>query len=281
MAKSLLGLLAVLPIGAVALLLTKKTAGSTPASRDDIDPNEPIGMRVARALDTLDVGVIRREAARLRKEGQAFWADTLEKAIPLVEKMKAQKKEWPDTADGVLEPYLLNPPVPSDEDRLVDSWMVAADNGGPPLVALDTTLQQAGASRYLTPRERWLLAPHFPVAEDLGLELVFAPPKEIPAELIDPRMWAVTIKRSTDTVARVYFPQGPRLLLSRWWLCVLGHELIHGAQIRIGMTPAEVTDSYLSYGYQLSPPEVQARAFQRAMWLDFAKRAKAWKAKRR
>lgn len=274
-----MGIAAVLPIG--LLFVGAKRRDAAPAADAD-DLGTTPAERAARVLETLDVKRIRAEAARLRKLGETQWADALEKAIPTVERLARIKKEpkpvWPRTADPVAEDFLLNPRPLTDEDLRIAVWMGAPDNGGPALVPADSTMPQPGSKRRLTPRERWLLAPYFPVTADLDLEIVFGPPPGGDT-FVNPLMHAVTASVGSGA-PMVFFPNGPQLMLDRFAMCVLGHELIHGAQARIGMRSTDPLESYARWGYELSPHEVQARAFQRVMWFDFAKRAAAYFAAR-
>lgn len=275
--------IAVLPLGLLFLAVKKSSASSSaaPQSDDELEEGGPPSQRAARALESLDEAKIKAESARLRKQGHTMWADALDRALPMIKMLKEQegtpKPEWPSSADSVPDFFLLNPPAfETQDDKLCAAWMRSQDNGGPPLVEADYRLPAPGARRPLTPRERWLLGPYFPVKQDLDLEIVFEPPPGMPREVVDPLLHAITAMPPGTTTPKVFFPNGPELLLNRFWLCVLGHELIHGAQLRIGLTQQQSLESFVRWGYQLSPIEVQARAFQRVIWFDLASRARAY-----
>ncbi len=130
-------------------------------------------------------------------------------------------------------------------------------------------------TRKLTAFEIWALQPYFPVEQDLTSHQIHQGqwPPWVPA---DARPLGGVIGGITDPdTGDVWFPL-VRPLWSRGWLAVLGHELTHGAQLRMGATKQQIIDSLRQHGYVQSPMEVQAREFQRRVLRGLAERARAF-----
>jgi hypothetical protein len=264
-------LLLFFPICGLAALWSRKDSdyGGSAAGKSPIE-------RAIDAANTQDPAKMRAAARKLRAEGHTDLADRLEQAAALFQKMRAQPKAvWPADADPVNEPWLRDEPVPGQEDLMIADWLQRTDNGGPPLTVEDLYPDRK-LRRALTPRERWALGPYFPVSADLdGAELRFETPPNWTQQMAnDQPVYAVTFGVAGKPV--VYFPKGPRSLLSRFWLAVLGHELIHGAQFRVSGGALNTTEDLLRWGYELTPTEVQARFYQRVIYGDLLRRAAAY-----
>lgn len=180
-----------------------------------------------------------------------------------------------DLDDG---PDLLNPAdTPTEADLLWERFAKDPKRPGAPLTAAQLN-QTAIEDRKPNAFERWALAPYFPVAMDLDLTLHngSSPPFTPPGVTIPPNMWALTAAWPPNTTPQIWFPNGVRPLWQRWWLGVLAHELTHGAQVRIGMTPGQAMDAQLQHGYQDSPVERQARWMQRRVLNGLDARARAF-----
>lgn len=232
--------------------------------------------RAMEAVKTEDPAKMRAVARQLRAEGETTYADGLERAADMIAKMKTTPRaQWPAGADPVDEPWLRDEPVPDQTDLMVADWLQRPDNGAPALTTADLYPDRAPTRRLLTPRERWALAPYFPVPDDLSAELRFErPPNWTDEQTQQTGVYAVTYGIDGQTV--VYFPHGPRLMLSRFWLAVLAHELVHGAQLRVAGGETGSIDAMAKYGYQNSPIEVQARYYQRIVYADLVTRARAY-----
>jgi hypothetical protein len=233
--------------------------------------------RAVRAAQTNDTKVMRAEAKRLRAEGHAPYAQALETAADIAEKMKVASSQppllWPAGADPVSDMSLRNPPSHlTQDDLMVAAWLRDEDNGGPAFVTADLYPDRE-LKRRLTPRERWVLAPYFHVASDMDPELNFGVPKGMPAGAFPANVYAVTFG-TPDRGCTVVFPRGPQSLLSRWWMAVLVHELVHVAQLRLAGGDTGATAAQIKWGYERSPTEVQARYYQRLVYNDLVRRAR-------
>lgn len=238
-------------------------------------PMERAGKALELAMEKRDIRYVREIARQLRAEGHSLIADKLDEAIPIVQKMIEQRKKpapvWPAGADQVLDSELVNmPTVLTQDDLMVAAWLRRDDNGGPPFVEADLYPDRV-TTRQLTPRERWFLAPYFPVASDLETELHFGKP---PAEYAEAAKNLAAYTHPFGGHIRITFPNGPQSMLSRWWLALLAHELTHAAQYRLGMTTQEAEAEFIKWQYTLSPIEVQARHYQRVVYADLVRRAR-------
>jgi hypothetical protein len=275
-----------LVFGAGALVLAvSRGRGQLAGASAKPTPLERATQAAIDAVTSGDPKKIRALAVELRAQGQTDLANRLEQAAVLVERMLSQPHaSWPAGADPVDDPELRDPPPvpPSQDDLMVAAWLRAKDTGAPALVDADLKPNKH-LRRPLTARERWFLGPYFPVAADLKTPILnfrLPPGTSTKAAADTMRQYYALTFYSPAKVPLVYFPHGPQSLLSRWWMAVLAHELVHGAQLRLGMTPAQTTDALVSYGYALSPIEVQARFLQRVVYGDLVKRAHAYFASR-
>jgi hypothetical protein len=227
-------------------------------------------------MQTGDVKQIRALARKLRAEGERDMALRLEAAAELMEEMRGQQaQQWPAGADPVAETvWLEEPKTLTQDDLMVAAWLRAEDKGAPAFTVEDLYPDRSPERRKLTPHERWVLGPYFPVARDLeAVVLVFKTAEGVPPEVLA-QLYAITYPDGNGG-ALVYFPRGHLSLLSRWWMAVLAHELVHGAQMRLaGGSTRHATEAMVKWGYSSSPVEVQARYYQRLVYVDLARRAR-------
>lgn len=198
----------------------------------------------------------------------------------------------PPDIDVYVEPTdreLLEPPEDPSNDDLLWARYIGDTSHAHPLHTEDNRPVARKLSRF----ERWALAPYFPVDEDLDvtlnhgdmLELIpgarqrleqamKADPAKVRKALADFKgVQALTLKNPISGKVEIYVPRlSP--LYTRWWLSVLGHELAHVSQIRMGMTAPQTWDALLTHGYLESPIEQQARHVQRIVLRGLTMRAR-------
>jgi hypothetical protein len=174
-------------------------------------------------------------------------------------------------------PDLLNPPPRSEIDEIWERYATDPKRPGPIIMAAELAPAEP-VDRYLSEFERWALRPYFPVAADLDTKIHNGKaPAFMPAGIEMPKeLWAATAHWPPGAKPEIWFPNGVRSLWKYWWLGVLAHELTHVSQIRIGSTPGQALDALLTYGYQDSPIERQARWMQRRVLNGLEARARAF-----
>lgn len=273
--RSSKGMVALLALPCLLALASRRRSETVPAGA--LAEGTPLE-RAQRAVETQDPKAMRAEAKRLRADGYKQIGDALDQAAVITEKMIARRNQpapvWPSTVDRVLNDWLLAPPATlTQDDLMVAAWLRSDDNGGPAYVVGDLYPDRV-AKRSLTPRERWVLSPYFPVVQDFAAELNFGVPPGTPPGVVPGNLYAITI--GTTEGPKIIFPKGPQSLLGRWWLAVLAHELVHVSQVRIAGGDPGAVDAQIKWGYELSPLEVQARYYQRLVYDDLVARARAF-----
>ncbi len=187
-------------------------------------------------------------------------------------KPKTPPSTLPPGVDPVDDPELFNPEaVATSEDLLWLRFTGTQGRPGPPLG--DDDKHPTPAARRLTAFERWALAPYFPEPTDLEIKIHNG---AIPPELERlknewPDLLAAIAAKTTQS-REIWFPK-QRLLFTSGWLAAMAHEMVHCAQIRMGMTEAEAIDLVHKHGYVESPVEVQARDMQRRVLQGLRKQA--------
>ncbi|MET0410226.1 MAG: hypothetical protein ABW217_02970 [Polyangiaceae bacterium] len=173
--------------------------------------------------------------------------------------------EWP--TDARMRLSLRDPQPRTEDDDIFDAWVRDPRSGAPALT--DEDLNPEAGKRRISAVERWLLAPYFPVSEDLDDRWIvngYEPPPlggTIPVNLY---AWAEPAEDGGAKDGYVVFPNETRNLINRWWISCLAHELWHLAQARIGLTPAQTVAAFRRWGYVDSPIEVQARWQQKRVF---------------
>lgn len=163
------------------------------------------------------------------------------------------------TADDLLNP----PDPPGYRDRRWAMYVGHPQRPGPPIED-----DNSPVTRKLNDFERWALAPYFPVLSDLDATIHNG--KKPPDVASDPVLHAVTTPDG-----EIWFPtRAP--LYALWWLSVLGHELTHRAQLRLGMTDEQGRAARERYGYLANPIEIQARWMQARILRGLYERANAF-----
>lgn len=206
----------------------------------------------------------------------------------------------PPDIDVYVEPTtreLLEPPEEPSNDDLLWARYIGDKGHAHPEPHDDTK----AVSRKLSRFERWALAPYFPVAEDLQvtlnhgdlLQLIPGARERLEqARKLDPQMvdraleaykrfqkggpgdvQALTAINPATSKVEVFIPR-LQPLYTRWWLGVLGHELAHVSQYRMGMTAPQILEALARHGYSDSPIEQQARVVQRQVLRGLTMRAR-------
>ena len=206
----------------------------------------------------------------------------------------------PPDVDVYEEPSdreLLEPPETPSADDLLWARYVGDKGHAHPLPNED----RKSVTRKLSRFERWALAPYFPVAEDLEvtlnhgdllalipgarerLEQARKQNPELVQKALDAYkrfqkggpgdVQALTAVNPATGKGEIFVPRVVPLY-TRWWLSVLGHELAHVSQYRMGMTPPQILEALTRHGYVDSPIEVQARVVQRQVLRGLTMRAR-------